>query len=153
MGFQTSLILQRAWMKLRFDFCEWKIGRKRCTTWTLFVCKFTVCLNLRGCTSAGENLENPLRLSGCLPAGDRLPSATAFCFLRTYSLISREHATRAQSMAKNQTELYQALNYSKRMNIRVWTYWWMKQLDTFTRRGLRKFFQFLNNFLCWQPLK
>lgn len=116
-NFQTFLILQGAWMKLRFHFYEWKIGRKRYAMWMLFVCRFTICLNLWGCTSAGENLENPPRLSGSLPAGDKLPSATAFCFFHIYSLISREHATGAQSMAKNQIKLYQTLNYDKRMNI------------------------------------
>lgn len=44
-----------------------------------------------------------------------LPLLSAFFYI--YWLISREHATGAQSMAKNQMRSYQNLNYNERMNI------------------------------------
>lgn len=49
----------------------------------------------------------------CMSASWRkAPSTAALC-----SLIRREHRTRAQGMARNQTKLYQILNYSKRTNM------------------------------------
>lgn len=156
--FQTVLVIQGTWMKFRFYFYERKIGRKHHAMRMLFVCKFTVCLNLWGCTSAGENLENPPKQSGCLPAGDRLLSTAAACFSHIYSLISREHTTRDQSTAKNQIKLYQTLNYGKRMDISEcecidgWNKW-IPGLYSFKYRGLRKSFQFPEYFLCCQTVK
>lgn len=93
--FQILLILQRSWRELKFCFYEWKIGRKEYAMQTLFICKFTVCLNLWGCTSAGGNLESPPRLGGCVPAGDQLPPWAAFFLSTSWSVESTQPESRA----------------------------------------------------------
>lgn len=99
---QIFLVLLGAWTKLMFYFYARKIGRKQHAVWTLTLCSFMLCLKSWGFTSAGENLETPPWLCGCLPAGDRLLPLllSASCLSTRWSMESTEPEPRAWQRIK-----------------------------------------------------
>lgn len=121
---QTFLILQGAWTKLMFYFYAWKVGRKQHTVGTLILCSFMSCLKSWGLTSAGENVETPPGLCGCLPAGDRLLplllSASPLADPRRARNQSPGHGTESNKTVSN-IKLQQ-----ENEHVWVWTYWWME---------------------------
>lgn len=140
----TFLILQGPWAKLIFYFQAWKIGRKQHAVWTLILCSFMLCLKSRGLTSAGENLETPPGLCGCLPAGDRLLPPLLFA-----SLLVDPRRARNQSPGHGKESNKAVSNIKLQQeneHVWVWTYWWMQWLHTrvmyfFKLGGPRKFSQ------------
>lgn len=127
---QTPLILLGAWTKLMFYFYAWKTGREQHTVWTLILCSFMLCLKSWGLTSAGENLESPPGLCGCLPAGD---SSFHCCSLLFASLLVDPQRAHDQSPGHGKESNKTVSNIKLQQeneHVWVWTYWWMKWVHT-----------------------